>query len=483
MTDNENKPDQEIIDAAEFDSDIPSDSYASRQIIEDEDEDGDDGIFAPEIARKKKSGSKKTAVAVVMVALLGGGAFYYFNQGKMDIAVPAAVPEMEAMTPVTEDAPPVIGSSETAAPPATDTAPVLEPETITEAPPSPPVDETAPPAETPADTLGLPPASDELSAEPAEVISVTEELTPPDSSNLLKAKISEVGENPQLAPPPVEKAPPAEPEKNLGESELAKAGQTVNAAPKEVAPLKYYDSPKGKALLDIPPPSINPMTEPGQSIIIVHKDRTAPRHVAVIEKGDESHMVEARITSANRASRIGKDDAAIDFYNQAYKKNPNDPRILMGRAVSYQKVGETEKAIQDYKDVLQIDPNNPEALTNLMGLIGEKKPAVALQNLLTLREKYPRNASVAAQLGVAYAQSGNQQDGLKYLNIAAGLQPENPLHYYNMGVISDRMGDREKAIQYYEQSLDVYSVNGSGSGAEFSRETIYDRLSRLRGSN
>ncbi|PZP52960.1 MAG: occlusion derived virus envelope protein 66, partial [Micavibrio aeruginosavorus] len=181
-----------------------------------------------------------------------------------------------------------------------------------------------------------------------------------------------------------------------------------------------------------------------------------------------------------RAASLGSNEAALKFYNELYRKNPGDPRIAMGRAVTLQKLGETQKAIDGYRDVLNTEPDNPEALTNLMGLIGKTQPAVAIQNLLDLKERFPRSADVSAQLGLAYAQSGNPQDGLKQLNAAANLQPENPLHYFNMAVIYDRLKDRENAIKYYEQALDVYSVNG-GAG-NFSREQIYDRLATLRGS-
>ena len=524
MINENNKPDQDIIDASEYeaDSDINSDIFPAEDI---DDEESEDGIFAPEIAPKKKKGSSKaTAFAVIAVALLGGGAFYYFNQGNQVVAPKPA--------PVS---PPVENSAENAAvPPETDNAgaPVLSQENAAATDPASAAPSTPPGVGTISEnagtqpvtdnnavtdvTLSQPSPTDEKAAvdltnmnapvapssteEKPEIaddstVAQNDKITAPAGDDVMGEKVSVAGADPQLAPPPIENtgAPDAEnidrtaavaevkSEKKKDVS-LSQAAQSINLGKAKENKLEYYDAPKGKALLDIPPPSINPMSEPGQSIIIVHKNKTVAPSEAIIERGDQSGVVEARLTSASRASRLGKDDAAVDFYTQAYKKNPNDPRILMGRAVSYQKLGETEKAIQDYKDVLRIEPNNPEALTNLMGLVGEKKPAVALQNLLNLREKYPRNASVAAQLGVAYAQSGNQQDGIRYLKIASELQPDNPFHFYNMAVIADQMGEREQAIQYYEQALDVYSVNGSGSGGEFSREQVYDRLSVLRGA-
>ncbi|HNS44633.1 MAG TPA: occlusion derived virus envelope protein 66, partial [Alphaproteobacteria bacterium] len=99
--------------------------------------------------------------------------------------------------------------------------------------------------------------------------------------------------------------------------------------------------------------------------------------------------------------------------------------------------------------------------------------------LLDLREKYPDNAAVAAQLGVAYADSGNLQDAYKYLSLASSIEPDNAQHYFNMAIIAERARDIPKAVSMYEKSLEVDAVHGSGRSIP--RDQIYDRLTRLRG--
>jgi Flp pilus assembly protein TadD len=114
-----------------------------------------------------------------------------------------------------------------------------------------------------------------------------------------------------------------------------------------------------------------------------------------------------------------------------------------------------------------------------MGLVRKEYPAVALEKLLTLKTRYPGNASILAQLGVAYADSGNLEEAARSLMQAAKMEPNNPQHYFNMGVIAERMKDRLRAIAYYEKALEVDAVYGTGRGID--RDTIYDRLARLRG--
>ena len=86
-----------------------------------------------------------------------------------------------------------------------------------------------------------------------------------------------------------------------------------------------------------------------------------------------------------------------------------------------------------------------------------------------------------AQLGVAYADAGNYADAYKNLERAASLDPNNPQHYYNMAVVSEKAGDVPLAIRNYEKALEVDAIYGDGQRA-VSREKIYDRLSIIRGN-
>ncbi len=100
--------------------------------------------------------------------------------------------------------------------------------------------------------------------------------------------------------------------------------------------------------------------------------------------------------------------------------------------------------------------------------------------MLDLRQKYPENVGIVAQIGVAYADSGNLQDAYKYLSMASGLAPNDPQHYYNMAVVAEKAGELKRAVSLYEKALEVDAVHGTGRG--ISRDKIYDRLARLRGN-
>lgn len=253
---------------------------------------------------------------------------------------------------------------------------------------------------------------------------------------------------------------------------------------------KIYDSPPGDLLAKMPAPSLNPQRGTNNSIIVVQKAGEAKAQTNNQVKQDEKNysdatkvLIEAtnldrQLVAGGRAVKLGMYDAAAKIYDDLYRKNPRDVGILMGRAVLFQKTGERAQAIESYEAVLDIAPDNTEAIINLAGLIRKEQPAVALEKLLNLREKYPNNVAITAQLGVTYADAGNLVDAYKYLDLAASLEPRNPLHYFNQAVVADRAGDKDKAIGLYEKALEIDAIYGSGRAIP--RDQIYDRLSNLR---
>jgi Flp pilus assembly protein TadD len=316
------------------------------------------------------------------------------------------------------------------------------------------------------------PSSSEEKAEPSP--SAEGEVKPSDSKASASAKVEPIS--------PTEGEEAKKEEDTLIISEPDSSGITTSAsgesessgvtAPAKKSETVYYDSPSGKTLKDIPPPRMDPKRGDGESIIIVTG--------ADVTDSIQMHSLDSQVVAAGRALKLGRLDAALEMYDDLYRQNPRDSRILMGRAVTLQKLGNEESAISAYEELLRLDQDNPDAVVNLAGLIRKKYPAVALSKLLDLRQKYPDNAGIAAQIGVAYADSGNLQDAYKYLSMASGLKPNDPQHYYNMAVVAERAGELKKAISLYEKALEVDAVHGTGRG--ISRDKIYDRLARLRGN-
>lgn len=232
---------------------------------------------------------------------------------------------------------------------------------------------------------------------------------------------------------------------------------------------QYFDSdalvPDVSIRPAIGPREIDPRYEPGSRFVVV-------------QKGAPADSVSARLVQAQRALKLGRYSSALELYELLYKKSPKSHQVLMGLAVAQQYNGFTESAIATYEELLTHEPNNTDAMVNMLGLLQTQYPAVAYRKLRNLWENNSQNPGLAAQLGLTSASVGNAQEAIRYLGIAATMEPDNPSHYYNMAVVSDRSGAHKDAVELYQKALEIDVATGSSNAIP--REQIYDRLADLR---
>lgn len=181
--------------------------------------------------------------------------------------------------------------------------------------------------------------------------------------------------------------------------------------------------------------------------------RPIPSGYMVIRKDSEAGDVDSRLTAARVALAQNRTTAALELFDDLKKDFPKDRRALMGRAVALQKLGQNDEALAAYEDVLRRDPKNLDALTNMLGLLKAKDPMLAIDKLLDLRNAYPYQGDITAQLGIAYATAGRYDEALKYLEMADALKPGSSYVMYNRAVLYDKMGRSRDAGALYRQLL------------------------------
>ncbi len=205
---------------------------------------------------------------------------------------------------------------------------------------------------------------------------------------------------------------------------------------------------------------------------------TAARRVVSVQRQADAGDYRSMLASAERALNMGQYDSAMALYENLRKDRPDDLRVMMGLAVAQQRYGLDEAAQHTYESILAKDPDNTEATVNMLGLMQDDNPDEAFVKLSALWAKNPQSAAIAAQLGLISAQLGKGDDAMRYVGIAASLEPHNAGHLYNMAVITDRKGGRGRAIELYEKALEIDAAYGAGKSVP--REMIYDRLYYLR---
>ncbi|MCC7038563.1 MAG: tetratricopeptide repeat protein [Alphaproteobacteria bacterium] len=181
--------------------------------------------------------------------------------------------------------------------------------------------------------------------------------------------------------------------------------------------------------------------------------RPLPSGYMTIRKESDAGSIDSRLTKARAALAEGNNSAALELFDDLHKDYPKDKRILMGRAVSLHKMGQKDAALSAYEDVLNRDPKNLDALNNMLGLLKEKDPQLAVEKLQELHDAYPYQGDIAAQLGVAYGSTGQYDQALRYLDLAEGLKPGTSFVLYNKSVLLDKMGRSREAASLYRQIL------------------------------
>lgn len=179
--------------------------------------------------------------------------------------------------------------------------------------------------------------------------------------------------------------------------------------------------------------------------------RTMPDSYVVVRKEKDGGALDSRLKTARSALIQNRDMAALQLFNEMYEDYPRDNRVLMGRALSMQKMGQFDQALMAYEDILGNDPKNLEALTNMLGILKMQNPELAVEKLTELREAYPFSADIVAQLGVAHAGMKSYAEALKYFDMAEALQPGSGYVLYNKAVLYDRMGNQQQAAMLYRQ--------------------------------
>ena len=206
--------------------------------------------------------------------------------------------------------------------------------------------------------------------------------------------------------------------------------------------------------------------------------RPLPSGYMTIRRDSDSGDVDSRLTAARTALAQNRTPAALELFEDLKKDFPKDKRALMGRAVSLQKLRQYDEALAAYEEVLINDPKNLDALTNMLGLLKVKDPNLAVDKLLDLRNAYPYHADVTAQLGIAYATTGQYDEALKYLEMADALKPGSSFVMYNKAVLYDKMGKNREAGLLYRQILRM-AADGE-LDQQLPLESIRKRLAVLR---
>lgn len=203
----------------------------------------------------------------------------------------------------------------------------------------------------------------------------------------------------------------------------------------------------------------------------------------------------------------GRNDDAIEFLNQAIKKDPENPDFKYYLGTFYEEKEEYQTAETYIKQAIAIDADNPryhfrlgvvydkqnrkQASMDAMRRVIELDPKHAnalnylgytyadlgenldeAERLIKLALKYkPNDGYITDSLGWVYYKKGQFGKALKYLKKAVELVPDDPIMLEHIGDAYMKLNDRPNALKYYQKSLKI---------KEKDKEALEDKIRQLK---
>jgi tetratricopeptide (TPR) repeat protein len=136
-----------------------------------------------------------------------------------------------------------------------------------------------------------------------------------------------------------------------------------------------------------------------------------------------------------------------------YPKNASSS-FLKGNLLANQ--GKYEQALEMYNLVLDFEPDNPNILLNkaiALTILGRKEEAKNCYEQMT--KSKPKDPTGLLKKGIAYDKLGKPEEAIPYFYQAKSLKMNQYDVCYNMGIAHNMLGHHNKALKYYEEATDL----------------------------
>ncbi len=270
----------------------------------------------------------------------------------------------------------------------------------------------------------------------------------PDASDPLPALAAAAPAPPAPAVPDAAVPPPLEPEVAPGvEAELAEAGPVPAAAEP-------------------------PAAEPAPAPLVV-----APAEIR-ITRGTGRPAIDAGVSAAYAALTGGDTGRAETLYRETLARQPGHRDALLGLAGLALQRGDSARAYEAYREVLRRHPGDTVAAAAVFALQGYTGPDVSESRLKMLAEGSAQAAYPWFVLGNYYARGQRWAQAEQAYFEAWTRERANPAFALNLAVSLDQLGERDTALDYYRQALEI----ADRQGATFDNAQVLDRIQALSGA-
>ncbi len=163
-------------------------------------------------------------------------------------------------------------------------------------------------------------------------------------------------------------------------------------------------------------------------------------------------------------------EATAEFEKLA-ERQPRATAPLTLAGVLLQLQNKPNEAKTYYQKALDVDPRAAVAANNLAWLYAQdnEKLDIALQLAQTAKAGLPDRHEVDDTLGWVYYKKGLSTLAVAAFQRSVELQPDNPSYLGHLGLAYAQSGDNDRARQTLERAL---KINGSFEGSDEVRKTL-----------
>lgn len=154
-------------------------------------------------------------------------------------------------------------------------------------------------------------------------------------------------------------------------------------------------------------------------------------------------------------------DKAIKYYTAAQTIKPDDTTAYVYASYAAEAKQDYELSNHVYEQLLKL---NYQSVAMYFGLIRyakevEKNYEKALDIITKAKTMYPHEMIFITEEFNVYLAEGKNDLAKQKLEEAIQKEPSNALLYFNLGVISEQIGPKEKAPIYYQKAIDLNPQN------------------------
>ena len=151
---------------------------------------------------------------------------------------------------------------------------------------------------------------------------------------------------------------------------------------------------------------------------------------------------------------LSKDyEVAIYHYRQALAEDPTNAEAAFGLGASYQMLLQYDQAIDMYVKLIKNNYARKKAVNNLLVALHHKTDKQSLEILQSIDANVPGYSDILSQIGIIHLKNKDYNSALTTLSKANDIAPDNALIAYNLGIVYDKLNNKDYAKHFYEQAI------------------------------